>query len=126
MSKKGDEAPLARLPRETVSLYGHQDAESTLLDAYRGGQCPHAWLIGGPHGIGKATLAFRFARFVLAGPVPLAPSVQNASSLAIEAAHPTARHIASGTHGGLLVLERTLNDRGVLRTEISVEDARAT
>jgi DNA polymerase III subunit delta' len=126
MSKKGDEAPLARHPRETVALYGHKDAEATLLDAYRGGQCPHAWLIGGAHGIGKATLAFRFARFVLAQPIPSAPSVQNASSLAIAAADPAARHIAAGTHGGLLVLERTLNDRGVLRTEISVEDARAT
>lgn len=126
MSKKGDEAPLARHPRETVSLYGHRDAETALLDAYRGGQCPHAWLIGGPHGIGKATLAFRFARFVLAQPIPSSASVQNASSLAIDAEHPAARHIAAGTHGGLLVLERTLNDRGVLRTEISVEDARAT
>ena len=126
MSKKGDEAPLVRHPRETVSLYGHQDAEATLLEAYRGGQCPHAWLIGGPHGIGKATLAFRFARFVLAQPIPSAASVQNASSLAIDANQPSARHIAAGTHGGLLVLERTLNDRGVLRTEISVEDARAT
>ena len=69
MSKKGEETPArARTPRETVSLYGHRDAEASLLDAYRGGQCPHAWLIGGPHGIGKATLAFRFARFVLAHP----------------------------------------------------------
>ena len=126
MSKKGEETPLARHARETVSLYGHQDAEATLLDAYRGGQCPHAWLIGGAHGIGKATLAFRFARFVLAHPIPSAASVRSASSLAIDAADPTARHIAAGTHGGLLVLERTLNDRGVLRTEISVEDARAT
>lgn len=126
MSKKGEEAPPARHPRETVSLYGHREAEATLLEAYRGGQCPHAWLIGGPHGIGKATLAFRFARFVLAQPIPSAPSVQNATSLKIDADHSAARHIAAGTHGGLLVLERTLNDRGVLRTEISVEDARAT
>jgi DNA polymerase-3 subunit delta' len=126
MSKKSDDAPLARPPRETVSLYGHQDAEAALLDAYRGGQFPHAWLIGGPHGVGKATLAYRMARFVLAQPLPTAPSVQNASSLAIDASHPAARHIAAATHGGLLVLERTLNDRGVLRTEISVENARAT
>jgi DNA polymerase-3 subunit delta' len=126
MSKKGDDTALARQPRETVSLYGHQDAEAALLEAYRGGQFPHAWLIGGPHGIGKATLAYRMARFVLAQPLPAAPSVQNATSLAVDASHPAARHIAAATHGGLLVLERTLNDRGVLRTEISVEDARAT
>jgi DNA polymerase-3 subunit delta' len=126
MSKKGEEAAPLRAPRETVSLYGHAEAEAVLLDAYRGGQCPHAWLIGGPHGIGKATLAFRFARFVLAHPVHSAPAVQNASSLAVDASHPAARHIAAGTHGGLLVLERTLNDRGVLRTEISVDNVRNT
>ena len=127
MSKRSEEPQLAaRLPRETVSLYGHREAEGVLLDAYRGGQCPHAWLIGGPHGIGKATLAYRMARFVLAQPVPSAPAVQNAESLAVDASHPAARHIAAGTHGGLLVLERTLNDRGVLRTEISVDAARET
>jgi DNA polymerase-3 subunit delta' len=126
MSKKGEEAQLARQPRETVSLYGHREAESTLLDAYRGGQFPHAWLIGGPHGIGKATLAFRMARFVLAQPIPSTPAVRNAVSLAIDASHPVARHMAGGTHGGLLVLERTLNDRGVMRTEISVENVRET
>jgi DNA polymerase-3 subunit delta' len=127
MSKRGEEPQAAVLPpRETVSLYGHAEAEAVLLDAYRGGQCPHAWLIGGPHGIGKATLAFRFARFVLAQPLPSAPAVQKATSLAIDAAHPAARHITAGTHGGLLILERTLNDRGVLRTEISVENVRET
>lgn len=127
MSKRGDEQQFAvRSPRETASLYGHAEAEAVLLDAYRSGQCPHAWLIGGPQGIGKATLAFRMARFVLAQPSPTAPIVRNAASLAVDASHPTARHIASGTHGGLLVLERTLNDRGVMRTEIAVDDVRET
>jgi DNA polymerase-3 subunit delta' len=126
MSKKGDDAQLIRLPRETVSLYGHQEAEATLLDAYRGGQFPHAWLIGGPHGIGKATLAYRMARFVLAHPLPTSPAVQDASSLAVDASHVATRRIAAGSHGGLLVLERSLNDKGVLRTEISVTDTRET
>lgn len=127
MSRKGEEARSAvRLPRETVSLYGHREAETVLLDAYRGGQFPHAWLIGGPHGIGKATLAYRMARFVLANPLPSAPSVKNAQSLEVGADHPAAHRIAADTHGGLLVLERTLNDRGVLRTEIAVDDARET
>src|SRR5262245_12744607 len=126
MSKKGEETPLARPPRETLSLYGHQDAEAVLLDAYRGGQFPHAWLIGGPHGIGKVTLAYRMARFVLAHPLASSPAVQNASSLAVDEEHPAARRIAAGAHGGLLVLERTLNDKGVLRTEISVNDTRET
>ena len=53
-------------PRENPHLAGHEKAEQTLLQAYNSGRLPHAWLITGPPGIGKATLAFRFARFVLA------------------------------------------------------------
>ena len=53
-------------PRETTALAGHRDAETALLNAYRSGRIPHAWLIGGAQGIGKATLAYRMARFVLA------------------------------------------------------------
>src|ERR1700744_1814283 len=56
----------ARNPRETTELFGHREAEAALLNAYRSGRIPHAWLIGGAQGIGKATLAYRMARFVLA------------------------------------------------------------
>ncbi|MCJ9706462.1 DNA polymerase III subunit delta', partial [Bradyrhizobium sp. SHOUNA76] len=45
-------------PRETSRLFGHREAETALLAAYRSGRIPHAWLIGGPQGIGKATLAY--------------------------------------------------------------------
>jgi len=74
-------------PRGTAVLYGHGEAEGALLDAYRGGRLPHAWLISGPAGIGKATLAYRMARFVLAHPDPRAPQVTGAQSLAIDADH---------------------------------------
>jgi DNA polymerase-3 subunit delta' len=126
MAKRDAAEIEARSPRETNVLFGHAAAEETLLDAYRGGRIPHAWLIGGPSGIGKATLAYRMARFVLAHPDPAALQVQRSTSLEVDPADPAAKHIASGSHGGLLVLERTLNDRGVLRTAISVEDARKT
>ena len=68
-------------PRETTALFGHGEAEQTLLEAYRSGRIPHAWLIGGAPGIGKATLAYRMARFVLANPNPTAPAVRKAKSL---------------------------------------------
>ena len=58
-------------PRETTILSGHREAETALLNAYRSGRIPHAWLIGGAQGIGKATLAYRMARFVLAHRNPL-------------------------------------------------------
>ena len=45
------------LPRENFALFGHAEAEQTLLESYKSGRIPHAWLIGGPPGIGKATLA---------------------------------------------------------------------
>jgi len=114
----------ARHPRETPALYGHAEAERALLDSYRGGRMPHAWLIGGPRGIGKATLAYRLARFVLAHPDPAAPEVQKATSLAVPEEHPVARRVANEAHGGLLALERRLNDKGRLSQDILVDDVR--
>jgi DNA polymerase-3 subunit delta' len=113
-------------PRETTALFGHHEAEQTLLNAYRGGRIPHAWLIGGAQGIGKATLAYRMARFVLAHRDPLSAQVQSAETLDIDPSHPVARHVAAGAHGGLLTLERSLNDKGVMRTVITVDETRET
>ena len=112
------------LPRVTTALFGHAEAEQTLLEAYRGGRIPHAWLIGGEQGIGKATLAYRLARFVLANPDPLSPAVQKAKTLAVSPDHPVARRIAGQAHSDLLVLERTINDKGKLSQDILVENAR--
>ena len=111
-------------PRQSAGLIGHADAEQTLLESYRGGRMPHGWLIGGPRGIGKATLAYRVARFVLAHPDPGAPDVQQAKSLAVAPDNAVARRIANEAHSDLLALERTLNDKGKLRQDIAVEDVR--
>jgi DNA polymerase-3 subunit delta' len=92
-------------PRERQVLIGHGEAERQLLDAYRGPRMHHAWLIGGPEGIGKATLAYRFARFVLANPVPAAVPPGTAD-LAVSADHPAARRIVAGSHPDLLALRR--------------------
>jgi DNA polymerase-3 subunit delta' len=92
-------------PRERQVLIGHGEAERQLLDAYRGPRMHHAWLIGGPEGIGKATLAYRFARFVLANPVAtlLPDTVRN---LSVPEDHPAARRIIAGSHPDLLALRR--------------------
>lgn len=113
-------------PRETSALFGHREAEAALLTAYRNGRIPHAWLIGGPQGIGKATLAYRMARFVLAHGDPFAPNVKRAETLWVDPGDPVARQVAAGSHGGLLALERTVNERGVLRTVITVDETRET
>ena len=113
-------------PRETQQLFGHAEAERILLEAYRSGRIPHAWLIGGPRGVGKATLAYRMARFVLANPDPDSKEVQSARSLAVDPKHPVTRRMAAQAQGDLLVLERTLNERGKLRQDIAVDDVRRT
>lgn len=107
-------------------LFGHAEAERALLDAYRSGRMHHAWLIGGPAGIGKATLAYRTARFILANPNPTGLQVQSATSLVVPSEHPVARRIASQAHPDLLILERTENDSGNLRTVITVDEVRRT
>jgi len=117
----------SKLPRETSKMFGHEEAERTLLDAYKSGRIPHAWLIGGPSGIGKATLAFRLARFIFVHPDPQASAVQKATSLAVEPDHPVARRIASQAQNDLLVLERGLNEQtGKPYTVIRVDDVRRT
>ena len=126
MSSKAETLFPVPLPRETAVLFGHREAEATLLNAYRSGRIPHAWLIGGAQGIGKATLAYRMARFVLSHGNPLASEVQRADNLGVDPESPTARRIAAGAHGGLLVLQRTPNDKGVMRTVITVDETRET
>ena len=102
-------------PRETLSLYGHIEAEQAFLDANRAGRMPHAWLIGGPRGVGKATLAYRIARFVFAHPAPQAAQntaqktagvAQKASGLTLPPDHPVVRRVSAQGHPDLLALER--------------------
>ncbi len=110
------------VPRETTVLFGHDSAERAFLAVYRSGRVPHAWLIGGEPGIGKATLAYRIARFVLAEPDP--SRVSTADTLALDPAHRTVRRVAVNAHPDLLALERTPGDSGKMRTVITVEQVR--
>jgi len=126
MARAPEAAVNAAHPKDTTSLSGHREAEATLLAAYRSGRIPHAWLISGPKGVGKATLAYRLARFVLAHRDPLSSDVQSAASLQVEPTHPVARQISTGAHGGLLTLERSVNDKGVMRNVITVDETRET
>jgi DNA polymerase-3 subunit delta' len=126
MSPQNSDESAVPHPRETHVLFGQSAVETTLLNAYRSGRIPHAFLIVGPKGIGKATLAYRMARFVMAHPDPAAPEVQKASSLAVSENDPVARRIAAQGQPDLLIIERVVNDKGVLHKLIRVEDVRET
>jgi DNA polymerase-3 subunit delta' len=109
-------------PRENPEFRGHEPALHTLLEAWRSGRLHHAWLLSGPRGIGKATLAFRFARFLFAGGQEEGRG-DDAFYLAPE--NPVFRRVASGGHADLITLERGVNERtGKPRSEIVVDDVR--
>src|ERR1700716_1742484 len=126
-ARRGSGAP-DRFEAEDIRF--HQE----LRDAYRqiaADEPQRCVLVGaqagaGAQGIGKATMAYRMARFVLAHRDPLAADVQNAETLRVDPSDPVARHVAAGAHGGLLPLERSLNDKGVMRTVITVDETRET
>ena len=75
---EADRFPETPHPRNATRLIGHADRERDLLDAYRQNRLPHAIILGGPEGIGKATLAWRLARFLVANPLPSTPAVRDA------------------------------------------------
>jgi DNA polymerase-3 subunit delta' len=112
-------------PRHAQALIGHAAAEAELLSAYRDGRLAHAWLIGGPQGVGKATLAWRFARFVLANPDPNAKGVREAADLHVDPNNPAARHLSALAHPDFSLMRREWKTNPKrLATEISVDDVR--
>jgi DNA polymerase III subunit delta' len=88
-------------PRHQDKLFGHAEAEAALLNGFRSGRLHHAWLIGGPAGIGKATLAYRFVRYLLAAGAA-------SETLAVDPSNRAARQIAALSHPNLMVLNASL------------------
>lgn len=117
-------------PRLTQALYGHAQAESEVLDAFTGGRRHHAWLLTGPQGIGKATLAWRMARFLLAGADAPAEAgmfgdAPPPTSLSIDPEHPVSRRVAALSDPGCTLIRRAWDpDRKKLKTQITVEEIR--
>ena len=110
-------------PRETRVLIGQDAAERALAAAFAGGRMHHAWLLAGPEGIGKATLAYRLARHVLARPQERDASGR--CSLEVGAETAAARQVGALSHPGLLVLRRPYDQKAKrLGTAIPVDEVR--
>ena len=104
-------------PEANPHLFGHAAAEQTMVRAWQAGRLPPAWLLRGPPGIGKATLAYRFARRLLAG--------AEYEAAAGDPGHPIFRMVAGRAHPDLRVLKRELNSKtGKLRRDIIVDQVR--
>ena len=111
-------------PWRNTRLVGHDIAERTMLAAQQLGRLHHAWLLTGPRGIGKATLAWRFARFLLAGQEG-GLFATSPDSLDVDLHAPGRSLVDARSHPDLFHLRRTLNpDTGRMRSEIAVDDVR--
>ncbi len=114
-------------PRATQRLIGQALAETSFLDAFNTGKLHHAWLITGPRGVGKATLAWRLARFLLATPEPddgmFAPPPPK--TLNIPGANPIAHRVKALSEPRLFLLRRPYDEKAErLRAEITVDEVR--
>ncbi|WP_102108842.1 DNA polymerase III subunit delta' [Oceaniglobus roseus] len=114
-------------PRETSALFGQHGAEAAFLDAFNGGRMHHAWLIAGPRGVGKATLAWRIARFLLSRTDEPAGmfAPEPPTTLAIPDDHPVARRTRAMSEPGLLLIRRAWDEKDKkLKTVITVDEVR--
>lgn len=108
-------------PRETYELIGQDEALARAARSLRSGRPPQAWLISGPPGIGKATLAYRIARYLLR----YGATVEGPDDLAVPPNDVVSRQIEAQAHPGLLVLKRLVNQKtGKLKTVVEVDEIR--
>ena len=113
---ESDRVPGAPHPRETRRLVGQDGAVAAFAGAAAAGRLHHGWLITGPRGTGKATLAWAIARWLLAE--------AGTPDLSVPEDHPVARRLRALSEPRLHLVRRSIDDKGRLRGEIVVEDIR--
>jgi DNA polymerase-3 subunit delta' len=121
--KKVEAAPEieAHDPRKTFALAGHRAALTAASHAIRSGRAPQGWLVSGPPGVGKATFAFRIARYLLA----FGATERGPEDLSVPENDPAAVQVTAGAHPGLLVLQRGINpNTGKPMTVLGVDEIR--
>ncbi len=126
--QEADHAPGAPHPRETSALFGQQAAEAEFLSAAATGRMHHGWLLTGPRGVGKATLAWRIARYLLAeapADAGLFDAPSPPQSLDIPGDHPVNRRLLALSEPRLFLLRRAWDsDRNRLKSVITVDEVR--
>ena len=114
---EADRVPGAPHPRMTARVIGQDHAIRDFIEATQGGRLHHAWLLTGPRGVGKATLAWAIARWLLSGAV--------GDDLSVPADAPAARRLAALSEPNLQLVRRPWDDKaGRLRAEITVDEIR--
>jgi DNA polymerase-3 subunit delta' len=119
-----DRAEGALHPRDTPRLLGQAAAEAEFLAAHRAGRLHSGWLLTGPQGIGKATLAYRIATFLLADALDQG-FLGGPDTLDIPLSDRDAVLIRAGSHPRLCVIRRGIDEKtGRLRTQLTVDEVR--
>lgn len=90
-------------PRQTRRLIGHDGTQRMLAERVATNRLHHGWLMTGPEGIGKATLAYAFARHLLAKPAERDAAAQALAVTETSVAH---RQVTALSHPDLLLLRR--------------------
>jgi len=117
-------------PVENTELFGHDAVEQQVLKDYQSGRMPHAIVLTGPDGIGKASFAYRLARFLfIEGDESqgggLFGDAAPPTSLAVSSDNPIFHRIVSGGHADLMVVERPFDEKtGRYKQEIPVDEVR--
>ncbi len=116
-----DSIPGFAAPSLAEVVFGHEEQSQFLASAYRSGKLHHALLFDGAPGIGKASLAFLFARHIIAN-----PDWSNAPQLLDKNPDSGLAHqIAMGSHNQVLVLTRPVDAKtGKFKTQVTIDETR--
>lgn len=118
-----DDNDYIRHSKQTSHLIGHKQAEKEFLNLFDSDRLPSSWLITGARGIGKATLAYRIARFLLSGDSGKSENLfgDDERGIRIDEEHPVFKRVVHGSHSDLLTLEVNKEEN---KKEILVDDVR--
>jgi len=106
-------------PKNNTFLLGQQKAEQILLDAWKNNSLHNSWLLCGIEGIGKATLAYRFAKFLLAADNSKKDSY---TSLELSENNPVYKLVVNNAHPDLKIIERDYTDTDKRKVIKAIKD----